>query len=643
MVKTVVVVQPAGDVLDALMESLKRIGPEIRFVKVEDGSAAAAAIAKIGTIDLLISEVYFENADGLQLLYNFRTERPETPVLVATRYDLSDYKDYLVGLPQITAPFNEAELGHHLRPVLGILEGQQWGNMLIGHKVGADRDGARYAATDVSVKRQVYLTILKQDASPQEVQNFKASAAYMAKAGHSNVTAVYAAGEFGERSYLVREFWAAHNLQDLADAGEKIEPRLGARIIATVCNVLLHWEKNGFAHPVLEPKDVTVTPNGVVKVDNCVDPSLNGQSAPQSPLAPLSNALKAVLPPLDELSVRMRNLLNNMRQSDANIGAAMAEAQAIDTELAPEREVAVSKQHREAVEVIEREKKKEQLFHYLSIGAFVVVVLLLAWLFFSQFFDQGRTMTDFRKMLRVPAGEFVYQDGKATTGEFWIDQYEVTIGQYLQFLQAVEQNGPEAYAHPDQQGTNINFEPKQFAAIYNSIKQGKKFNGQELTFDSPIFNIDWYDAWAYAKFRDKRLPTEEEWEKAARGLDGNLYPWGNNFDETYANTGRDYVGKRDDDRGAIDGYYGVNPVNAISADRSPFGVIGMGGNVSEWTSSIVPNSKISTLKSAVVRGGNFLNTQEKDFQTTRRDTSKLPEDSEFYIGLRLVRDSPPTD
>jgi len=641
MVKTVVVVQPAGAELDALMEMLKRIGPEVRFVKVEDGAAADATVSKMEQIDLLISEVYFENADGLQFLYGFRTSRPNTPVLIATRYDLSDFQEYLAGLTQMTAPFDEQALGQFLRPILGILEGQQWGNMLIGNKVGSDRDGARYAATDVSVKRQVYLTILHADAGPEEVNNFKASATYMARAGHSNVTAVYSAGDYQGRHYLVREFWAAHNLQDLANQGEKMEPRLAARIIATVCNVLMHWEKNGFAHPALEAKDVTVTPNGVIKIDNCVDPSLEGQPRPSNQLEALSVALKAVLPPNEELSVRMRNLLNTMRQPDVSLGGVMAEAQSIDTELAPEREVAVSKHHQEAVEVIQREKKKEQLFHYLRIAAFVVVVLLLAWLFLRPFLDKGKTMTDYKTMIRVPAGEFIYQDGKAKTGEFWIDKHEVTIGQYLQFLKHIKANGAEQYAHPDQKNKNKNHEPRQLAEIYDSIRQNKKYNGQQLTFDSPIFNIDWYDAWAYAKWKGKRLPTEVEWEKAARGTNGNLYPWGNTFNKTYTNTGLDYLQRKGDERGAIDGFYGVSPVDAITYDKSPYGVIGMAGNVSEWTDTIVPNSKISTLKSAVVRGGNFLLRQEKDFQTTRRDTSIQPVERKFNVGFRLVSDTPP--
>lgn len=641
MVKTVVVVQPAGDVLDSLMEMLKRIAPEVRVVKIDDGAAAEASVAKIGQIDLLISEVYYENADGLQFLYNFRVARPNTPVLIATRYDLSDYQEYLQGLTQMTAPFNEQDLGNYLRPLLGIIEGQQWGNMLIGNKVGTDRYGYRFSATDVSVKRQVYLTILSDTASPADTDNFKASAAYMAKAGHSNVTAVYSAGEDNGRYYLVREFWQAHNLEDLQAAGEKLEPRLAARIVATVCNVLLHWETNGFAHPVLEAKDVTLTPNGVIKIDNCVDPSLQGQSIPQGQLQNLAMALKGVLPPNEELSVRMRNLLNTMRGMDVNIGAVMAEAQAIDAELAPEREVAVSKHHHQAVEVIKREKKKEQLFHYLTIGAFVVVVLILGWLFVKPFLESKGTMTDFSKMIRIPAGEFDYQDGKASTGEFWIDEYEVTIGQYLQFLKEVDENGGEQYAHPDQKIKNKDHQPKQWSAIYNSIIQEKLYNGQQLTFDSPIFNIDWFDAQAYAKFRGKRLPTEKEWEKAARGLKGNLYPWGNTFNASYVNSGQDYTRREGPERGAIDGFNAWSPVNALRNDRSPFGVIAMGGNVSEWTNDIVPNSKSSSLPAAVVRGGNFTDTNEKDFQTTRRITNILPEDERFFIGIRLVSDTPP--
>jgi formylglycine-generating enzyme required for sulfatase activity len=122
---------------------------------------------------------------------------------------------------------------------------------------------------------------------------------------------------------------------------------------------------------------------------------------------------------------------------------------------------------------------------------------------------------------------------------YLIDKYEVSNKDYGDFIKA---NGHGSPAYWDDPRLN---RPNQ-----------------------PVVGVSWYDARAYCEYRGKRLPTEAEWEKAARGPNGNLYPWGDDFDPAKANYGKNYDGTK--------------PVDSYPDGVSYYGLHNMAGNVFEW-------------------------------------------------------------
>jgi formylglycine-generating enzyme required for sulfatase activity len=163
-------------------------------------------------------------------------------------------------------------------------------------------------------------------------------------------------------------------------------------------------------------------------------------------------------------------------------------------------------------------------------------------------------------MVWVPPGPFIFGTNVATINEgFWIDRLPVTNAQFCRFL---NERG-------NQQEGGVEWLDVERSRIKES--QGRFSVTQEYE-NHPVVCVSWYGASAYAKWASKRLPNEQEWEKAARGTDGRRYPWGDDFDSSKCNTYEAMTGK-------------TTPVDAHPQGVSPYGCYDMAGNVWEWTAT----------------------------------------------------------
>ncbi len=158
---------------------------------------------------------------------------------------------------------------------------------------------------------------------------------------------------------------------------------------------------------------------------------------------------------------------------------------------------------------------------------------------------------------------------------FWIDQYEITNAQYAAFLndQGNQVEGGAAWMSIDN--------PHSLIELANDTYQPKAGYAEH-----PVIEVTWYGASAYCEWAGARLPTEAEWEYAARGPESTIFPWGNTFDLTLLNfcdTNCEKFWKTADyDTGYSDGYAMTAPVGSYPGGASWCGALDMAGNVHEW-------------------------------------------------------------
>ncbi|MEU1212934.1 SUMF1/EgtB/PvdO family nonheme iron enzyme [Streptomyces sp. NPDC005790] len=183
------------------------------------------------------------------------------------------------------------------------------------------------------------------------------------------------------------------------------------------------------------------------------------------------------------------------------------------------------------------------------------------------------------------------------------DRESVTVARYRRFLEVLNSDGTSPWDHPDQPA-NVTHHP-----WTDRLREADYYT--DARYDAyPAVCVNWWSAYAFAAFEGKRLPTSLEWEAAARGTDGRLFPWGDDPDAGLANCADSWVGHPvvtyqawyEDFAGDAVRRAWVTPATERPGNRSPFGIADMVGNCWEWTST-----SLGDPGEAVICGGSYDN------------------------------------
>ncbi|CAN5631385.1 formylglycine-generating enzyme family protein [soil metagenome] len=307
-------------------------------------------------------------------------------------------------------------------------------------------------------------------------------------------------------------------------------------------------------------------------------------------------------------------------------------------------------------------------------------------------------------MVWIPSGDYLmgadndqarpdeYPKHKVSVKGFWMDTHEVTNAQFREFVEAtgyittaekapdweeIKKQLPPGTPKPADEllvASSLVFIPPDRPVTLNNASQwwswvaganwrqpdgpSSNLNGKD---NYPVVHISWDDAVAYAKWADKRLPTEAEWEWAARGgKDNNIYPWGNEAIDKGAVKANSWQGQFPNNNSLRDSFYGLAPVKSFAPNG--YGLYDMAGNVWEWCSDwyhadyykASDNSAgisnppgpagsydpmESTVPKRVVRGGSFLCNDSycSGYRVAARMKSS-PDTGLSHTGFRCVKD-----
>jgi len=533
------------------------------------------------------------------------------------------------------------------------LIGQTIGSYQIVSYLGEGRVGAAYAAVQTSINRPVGLKVLDPERAQDESTKarFIADARAKAHVQHPAILAVFEAGESGGRIFYAREYVDGQSMAEVAASRQALEEKVALKVMRVVAEGFVYLTSHNIPHRPLDATKIFIGMDGQPRLANLAVQVADEVLTTEQQIQRLWQVMIQVVPGAQILSPPLNALLSRMAHAPTSglnaWGQVIQAVKALEPKVVPVEAARISAQDQAAIKAVETARKQQKRSFWINVISLTTLFSIVVFIAVKKFIIGNERSV--QKMVKVTAGSYELFGGKQVVIErdFWMDKYEVTWGQYARFLEYLEKNptADQDFRHPrmPRHLTHDNEDAKIYAA---RAKAGKPARGVPIDLNSPVITVTWWDAYAYAKWlgaqtgTERDLPTADEWEVAASGNKGAKFPWATD-DSTGINTSADHDPKRlappnkDGWKGNVDGYNFWSSVDALKDDRSPTGIFGLGGNVSEWTSTWTPDNRFP-----VVKGGSYMSKpQPISYRLENHDPGK----GEDWLGFRTISRTPPPD
>lgn len=511
--------------------------------------------------------------------------------------------------------------------------------------------GKVYAATQLSVNRRVGLNVL-DPARAEEEQNraqFLADARAKAAVQHPQIMSVFEADERNGLVFYTHEFLEGASMQERIDRGQFLDEKTAFQVVKAAGEALHYlWEHN-LSHGSISASAIRVGADQIARLENIATAVVDSTVTVEGEIDTVGKIIQRLVPE-KSLSGGFRALLGRMTGGAPPVTSwplVLQAVKALEPKVIPVEAAKIKAADDAAMRAQEAARNSRKRNLYVSIASLVLLVVALGAVAWKFLISNARKLD---VQVLIPAGSYIVSSpelgGKANLGAYEIDKYEVTINEYAKFIAWCEKNPDREHEfdHPrgERKNSHVNDEVK--ILIQNAFQRGRRVfkidanpalkteadPGVEVDLNSPMVGVTFWNAYAYAHWRGKilengavrDLPTEEEWEVAARGPKGYKYPWGDELKLKNFNSNQGYQPLAPGGTKTDDEYNYWAPVDAFSDDISEFDVVGMAGNVCEWVYRKEGNREIPLLK-----GGSFAS---KPIEMWGR-VLKIPMDDAWFV------------
>jgi hypothetical protein len=470
-----------------------------------------------------------------------------------------------------------------------------------------------WLAEQVSVSRRVLLDELLS-AAPRHQESFLADVRAKAAVEHPLIGSVFEAVAEPGLCFFAHELLPGATLEERRKAAAPFKPARLAHVVRRISEAHLHHEALGQATTPLELKHIHIDEQGVIRMENLAIGGARDPGQSTRDVTYLGQALRPLLADGQPGTTRMLTLFAWMRGEQIDEPITWEQVRDVGTQI--EQQLAEPPPPAVATQSVSQPKKKKPPVAMITMAVVISLLGIIALVM-----NMGPETTEAPPRATSPdtilitAGKHPTPDGtEEELHAYRISTREVTISEYATFLERLEMLAKDqrerTFDHENQPSEKTTHQPDDWAALYAAAKSNGTWKGQQVTLDSPVVGVDWWDASAYAEWKQARLPTQEEWFAALRKdvtVPTALQP------------------------------SGFLPVNADTTDRTPSGLIGMAGSVCEWTRRPAPNpaNPLGERKWVVIGGShlklgsNALTREWTDDRSLRRAD----------LGFRLIFDA----